>query len=168
MGKELLPLLGVEGRVARTGPTEAVFLEVKDFLADFTYEMADGTWKHLEFESDRITVEDLRRFRACEAVLSHQYQVEVSTYVLCTSKVKEPKSSLIEGGNTYQVHVVRMKDYHADGIIRRLEGKQMAGKKLKKEELLKILLTPLMDGEMGQAARIRRSLKILLNCNDCD
>ena len=60
-GTEGYPL---EGTVKGMAPTEAVFLEVKDYLADFNYEMSDGTWKHLEFESDSISEEDLRRFRA--------------------------------------------------------------------------------------------------------
>jgi len=161
MGEELLPLLGVEGTVRRTGPTEAVFLEVGDFLADFNYEMTDGTWKHLEFESDSLSVEDLRRFRAYEAVVSYKYKAAVSTYVLCTSRVKALQDSLTEGLNTYRVKVLRMKDYNADQVIQDLEGRQEAGEKLGREELLKVLLTSLMDGRMDQAARIRRSLRIL-------
>ena len=161
MGEELLPLLGVEGIVKRIAPTEAVFLEVKDYLADFNYEMSDGTWKHLEFESDGISQEDLRRFRAYEAVISYQYQVEVSTYVLCTSGTKVLRSSLTEGMNTYQVKVLRMKDYNADEVIRVLEEKQKAGEDLERGELLKVLLTSLMKGETSQAVRIKKSLEIL-------
>lgn len=161
MGKELLPLLGVEGTVRRIAPTEAVFLEVKDYLADFNYEMADGTWTHLEFESDSLSVEDLQRFRAVEAVISYQYRVEVSTYVLCTSKVKALKSSLTQGMNTYKVRILRMKDHNADQTICALEEKQRAGEELGREELLKVLLTSLMDGEMSQAARMKKSLGIL-------
>lgn len=161
MGEELLPLLGVEGSVKRVSPTEAVFLEVGDYLADFNYEMEDGTWKHLEFESDSLSAEDLRRFRAYEAVISYKYNVEVTTYVLCTSKVRVLKSSLTQGVNTYHVKVLRMKDYNADDIIPDLEKKQSAGERLKREELLNVLLTSLMDGEMSQSVRITRSLGIL-------
>ena len=133
------------------------------YLADFNYEMADGTWKHLEFESDSLSVEDLRRFRAYEAVTSYKYGVEVTTYVLCTSKVKVPRASLTQGVNTYRVKVLRMKDYNADEMIVSLEEKQRAGFRLKREELLKVLLTSLMDGELSQEARVRRSLEILKN-----
>lgn len=161
MGKELLPLLGVEGSVRRVSPTEAIFLEVGDYLADFNYEMVDGTWKHLEFESDSLSEEDLRRFRAYEAVISYKYGVEVTTYVLCTSNVKRLQTTLTQGMNTYRVEVLRMKDYNADGIILELEEKQSAGTRLERDELLKVLLTSLMDGELSQEARIRRSLEIL-------
>ena len=88
LGKELLPLLGVEGKLRRAAPTEAVFLEISDFLADFNYEMEDGTWKHLEFESDRISTADLRRFRACEAVISYRY----GGFHICAVHVKDKGS----------------------------------------------------------------------------
>lgn len=160
LGKELLPLLGVEGKLRRAAPTEAVFLEISDFLADFNYEMEDGTWKHLEFESDRISTADLRRFRACEAVISYRYEVEVSTYVLCTSKTKVLRSQMSQGSSVYRVGIIRMKDYNADETIRNLEEKQKK-KELDREEMLRILLTPLMEGEMPQAMRVRKSLEIL-------
>ena len=54
-----------------------------------------------------------------------------------------------------------MKDYNADEIILELEEKQSAGTRLERDELLKVLLTSLMDGELSQEARIRRSLEIL-------
>lgn len=88
-GTELLPLLGIRERVKRIAPTEQIHLEMKDFLEDFNFEMEDGTWRHLEFESDRITRADLRRFRAYEAVCSFYYGVEVITCVVCTAQVKK-------------------------------------------------------------------------------
>lgn len=72
-GEELLPEIGVTGTVKRAAPTEQIYLELKDFTEDFNYEMTDGTWTHLEFESDSITIDDLRRFRAYEAVISYHY-----------------------------------------------------------------------------------------------
>ena len=36
--------------------------------------MEDGKILHLEFESDNITKDDLRRFRVYEAILSYQYK----------------------------------------------------------------------------------------------
>lgn len=135
-------------------------MEVKDFLADFNYEMADGTWKRLEFESDSISTEDLRRFRAWEAVVSYQYKTEVSTCVLCSSEAKVLWDSLTEGMNTYRVQIVRMKDRNADRMIEELEEKQRK-EALDREELLNVLLTLLMGGEMSRKERVERSFGIL-------
>jgi len=162
MGKELLPLLGIEGVMKRIAPTEQVHLDLKGLVEDFNYEMEDGTWKHLEFESDRITKEDLRRFHAYEAMISYQYKVDVTTCVVCSARVKKVKSVLRQGLSTYRVQVVRLKDYNADEIIGELEEKQKK-KRLEREELLKLLLTPLMDGNMPQPKRIERSMRLLKN-----
>lgn len=159
-GEEVFPFLGVEGTVKRMAPTEQVHLEVKDFMEDFNYEMEDGTWRHLEFESDNITKEDLRRFRSYEAITSYYYGVEVVTCVVCSSRVKKIKSEITQGLNTYHVQIIHLKSENADKIIMEQEEKQKLGN-LDRKELLHLLLTPLMDGEMPQAERISRSLKIL-------
>ena len=160
LGKELLPLLGVREKMRRAAPTEAVYLEISDFLADFNYEMEDSRWRHLEFESDSVSEEDLRRFHAYEAVVSYRHKVRVSTYVLCTSKAKVPKNHLSQGLYTYRMRVIRLKDYNADKIIRRVEKKQRK-RGLRRRELLELLLTPLMEGETPQAERIRKGFEIL-------
>lgn len=160
MGAELLPFLGIEGTVKRVAPTEQVHLEIKNFLEDFNYEMTDGTWKHLEFESDAITEDDLRRFRSYEAITSYYYGVEVTTCVICTSRVKELKNELVQGINVYRIQVIRLKDRNADETIQRLEDKQKQSRP-DRRELVELLLVPLMDGTMSQKERIRRSLKLL-------
>lgn len=159
-GKELLPLLGVKGNVLRIAPTEQVQLSPMDFLEDFNYEMEDGSWIHLEFESDSITVKDLRRFRTYESVMSYHYQVEVTTYVICSSNVRKLRKELTEGVNTYRVKVIRLKNQNADQIIPMLEQRRKKGG-LKREDLLRLLLTPLMDGSMSQKERIRRGMAML-------
>ena len=153
-------MLGI-GQVKRTAPTEQVFLEIQDFLMDFTYEMEDGSWCHLEFESDSIKTDDLRRFRACDAVLSYHHKVVGNTVVLCSSRVVRIREHLTEGRNVYWVQVIRLKDRDADDVIHELEEQKMAGAGLEWEDLMSLLLTPLMDGEMAQGERIGRSLVLL-------
>ena len=83
-GQELLPLLGVKEVIRGVAPTEQVRLEIKDFQEDFNFWMEKGYIYHLEFESDEIVLEDMRRFRCYEAVLSYNYGAEVITCVVCT------------------------------------------------------------------------------------
>lgn len=159
-GEELFAYFGIVGNVKRVAPTELVHLELKDLLQDFMFEMEDGSWKHLEFESDSISLEDLRRFRVYEAMTSHLYQVEVTTYVVCTCKAENLQSELQEGINTYRVKIIRLKDSNADDVIEELESAQKE-RALKREELVRLLLTPLMMGDMPQTERIRRSVKLI-------
>ena len=54
-------MLGIRGEVENIAPTETVKLETRQFYQDFNYAMKEGNWVHLEFESDEITREDLKR-----------------------------------------------------------------------------------------------------------
>lgn len=51
-GEELLKWLGVKQSVKRIAPTELVHLEARKMYQDFNYEMKNGWWYHIEFESD--------------------------------------------------------------------------------------------------------------------
>ncbi len=165
-GKELLPRLGIEENVTGVAPAETVHLEMKDLLQDFMFVMDNGQWRHMEFESDRLTREDLVRFRAAEALTSHIYGVDVVTSVLCTADVKLPMEELQTGINTYKVSIINMKQCDADEKIRQVEKIQEAAK-AERVDLIELLLTPLMSGEMSVKERIRRTLLILQKERDC-
>ena len=49
--KELLPYLGIDGKVISSAPTESIVLNLKKFYEDINLIMEDGTWKHFEFQS---------------------------------------------------------------------------------------------------------------------
>ena len=160
MGKELLPFLGVKCAIKRVAPTEQIYLQTEAFSEDFNYELLEGGLLHLEFESDVITKEDLRRFRVYEALLSYKYKTAVTTCVICTAAAKNIPNELKEGINSYRVQIVRLKNWNADEIISALEVKQR-NMSLEREELLRLILTPLMGGKMPQPERIRRSFQLL-------
>ncbi len=131
-GEELLPLIGMKGRVLRIAPTEQVKLPQMDYMEDFNYEMEDGSFLHLEFESDRILIKDLPRYRSYESLMGQQFGVKV----------------------------IRLKDQNGDQVIRELEKRQQEGP-LARKDLLKLLLTPLMSGKISQQERISRGMKLL-------
>ena len=160
MGKELLPFLGVKCAIKRVAPTEQIYLQTEAFSEDFNYELLEGGLLHLEFESNVITKEDLRRFRVYEALLSYQYKTAVTTCVICTAAAKNIPNELKEGINSYRVQIVRLKNWNAGEIISALEVKQR-NMSLEREELLRLILTPLMGGKMPQPERIRRSFQLL-------
>ena len=160
-GGELLPLLGVKGVIKYIAPTEAVKLESRQMFQDFNYAMEDGSWVHLEFESDSLTTKDLRRFREYEAAVSRTFGVAVVTYVICSSQVKRLKSELTEGINTYRVKLIRLKNRNSDLLFERLKKKKALGEPLTKEDLTPLLLAPLMSGSMDIEERITESITMI-------
>lgn len=158
-GNELLCYLGIHQKVQSIEPTEIVRLEARQMYEDFNFQMEDGTWNHLEFESDSILTEDLRRFREYEAVTSRTYQVPVITYVMCSSNVKNPMTSLTEGINTYRIKLIRLKDRNADDTFEKLSQKSPDA--VTKEDLVPVVLTPLMGGTLSQLERAKKGIRIL-------
>lgn len=159
-GRELLPLLGVREVIRGVAPTEQVRLEIKDFQEDFNFWMEKGYIYHLEFESDEIVLEDMRRFRCYEAVLSYNYGAEVITCVVCTGRKGKVTDRIKEGINVYRVRLLWLRDGDADQVLREAEERQAAGV-LDRQSLVQLLLTPLMSGEMTRKERILKSLKMI-------
>ena len=159
-GRELLPLLGVKEVIRGVAPTEQVRLEIRDFQEDFNFWMEKGYIYHLEFESDEIVLEDMRRFRCYEAVLSYNYGAEVITCVVCTGRKGKMTDRIKEGINVYRVRLLWLRDGDADQVLREAEERQAAGV-LDRQSLVQLLLTPLMSGEMTRKERILKSLKMI-------
>ena len=158
-GDELIHWLGIQEKTVRSAPTEIVELETRHMYEDFLYEMENGNWYHFEFESDSLTIDDLKRFREYEASTARRINAPVITYVICSSKVKKIRSSISEGINTYRVRVIRLKDNDSGKILSQLEQKTAAG--LQQEDIIPLLLSPLMAEKPEQKNRIMDGIHIL-------
>ena len=158
-GDELIHWLGIQEKAVRSAPTEIVELETRHMYEDFLYEMENGNWYHFEFESDSLTVDDMKRFREYEASTARRINAPVITYVICSSKVKKIRSSISEGINTYRVRVIRLKDNDPGKILSQLEQKTSTG--LQREDIIPLLLSPLMAEKPEQKNRIMDGIHIL-------
>lgn len=156
-GEELLEWIGEKEKPVRVVPTELIHLEARKMYEDFNYEMADGCWYHFEFESDRITLEDLKRFREYEATTSRIFGVPVVTCVICSANVLKIQNEFTEGLNCYRVKIIRMKDSDADDVFQQIQKK----KTLNRKDLIPILLSPLMSGKMNIKERILQGIRLV-------
>lgn len=157
---ELLPYFGIEGKVVGYAPTEVVHLEVKRFLQDFNLIMENGSWKHFEFQSKNEGTEGLRRYRSYEALISYQYKVPVTTYVLFSGGIRNPMTELREGVNTYRIVPIIMRDKNADQVISDLQQKVESCESLTREDLIPLSLCLLMGGAMPQKERVKSAFDI--------
>ena len=162
---ELLPYLGIKGKVVAFAPTELVHLELQKLFQDFNLIMEDGTWKHFEFQSTNEGLIGLKRMRVYEAMTSYQYKVEVTTYVLFSGNIKNPMTEFTEGENTYKIHPIIMRNRNADVLISELQCKVEAGKAVTREELVPLVLCLLMEGSMSQKDRVKAAYKITRKVN---
>ena len=158
---DMLPYLGIQGKVKMVAPTEEIHMEIKRVYEDMNLIMEDGTWKHFEFQSTNGGVTDLKRFRVYEAITSQQNKVSVITYVLFSGKIKNPQYQFTEGINTYRVIPIVMQNKNADRIIKRLRKKQKKSRPITREELVSLVLTPLMQGKIPIKDRIKNAFQII-------
>lgn len=158
--KELLPMAGVKQKVRRIAPTESIHLELKKFYEDLNLILEDDTCGHLEFQSRDGGIEDMRRFRLYESIISYQFGIDVVTYVIYSGNVKHPVTSMRCGKNTYKVVPVILSERDGDKLLRKLEEKQSRGRKLSRKDLAKLSLLPLLGGEIPQKERIQRAFRL--------
>ena len=158
---ELLPYFKIEGKVVSFAPTEIVHLELQKLFQDFNFVMEDGTWKHFEFQSTNEGLEGLKRFRAYESLTSYHYKVAVETYVLFSGNIKNPMTQFTEGFNTYRVESLIMQEHNADELLANLEQKQNNREIIKKEDLIPLVLCPLMGGSSTTKDRINKAYRII-------
>lgn len=88
-GNEMLPLLGVKGRILRIAPNEQIHLEMKQFLEDFNFEICI---KLLRNERDQLSKEDLCRM---ESIL-YTFAVKFTTGK-ALEKIKEALNMTVLG-----------------------------------------------------------------------
>lgn len=140
---ELLPLLGIHEKVISIAPTELMDIRITNFYQDFNFLMEDSSIKHFEFQSSDLSLDDLKRFRSYEAVTSYQYKSAVTTYVVCSGKIRKPRTEFTEGINTYRIIPLRLAEWNADEFIRTLEEKGQSGKLITRNDLVLLTLSPI-------------------------
>ena len=159
--QEVLPLYGVTGKVVSAAPTELADVKVSNLYQDYNYVMNDGSWKHIEFESTDITTEKLKKFRAYEGLASYQYNVDITTYVVCSAKARVPKAELTSGLSSYRIVPICMGDKDAGEFITLLQDKIKQNEEVSRAELVQLVLCPIMGGSLSQYERIRSALEII-------
>lgn len=160
-GDELFNYFGIEGEIDYIASTELTHLDLKKYYQDFNYVMKDGSWSHFEFQSTDNGINDLKRFRAYEAVTSHQNNTDVRTYVLYSGNIKNPVTEFTSGFNTYRVQPIIMKGHLAESVFENVYQKMERGILITKEDLVPLLLCPLMDGDMPQKDRVIQAIRII-------
>ncbi|MGF0033298.1 hypothetical protein ACQRBN_10060 [Bariatricus sp. SGI.154] len=135
---------------------------------DFNFVMEDDSWIHFEFQSTNEGIAGLRRFRNYEATTSHYYGVPVTTYVLFSGNIKKPVTELHEGVNTYQVVPIIMQDKNADKLLKELEYKNEHGLPITRQDLIQLILMPLMSGNSSQKDRILSAFSMTKDITSID
>ena len=156
-----LKFFGIDKKVKELGPTELVVLESKNLHMDYTFLMEDDTYIHFEFQTTNKNVSDLRRFRAYEALLSHQTGKDVVTYVIYSSNIINVNDTLETGINKFKVNTISMASKNGDDVFKNVSDKISKGISLSKDDIISLSFSPIMGGQVSKLERILNTIKIL-------
>lgn len=164
--EEGLKYFGIKKKVKEIGPTEIVVLETKNLHMDYTFLMEDDSYIHFEFQTTDKGSLDLRRFRAYEALLSHQTNKDVETYVIYSNGIATPMDRLDTGINTYKVNAITFVDQKVDELFNEIMDKINSGIELTKQEIISLAFSPIMGGVISKHEKILRAIKMTMNINE--
>lgn len=159
--QEGLKFFGIYKEVKELGPTELVVLESKNMFMDYTFLMEDDTYIHFEFQTTNKGVADLRRFRAYEALLSHQTGKDVVTYVIYSGDITNPKDTYYTGISEYRVKTISMASKDGDEVFNALIDKIQSGKDLTVHDIIELTFTPIMGGKQSKVDKILQAIRLV-------
>ena len=161
--EEGLKFFGIEKKVREVGPTELVILETKNMFMDYTFLMEDDTFIHFEFQTTNKGVQDLKRFRAYEALLSYQTGKDAVTYVVYSGDIIDPVDIYETGLSTYRVHTISLADNDVNEIFELIKAKISTGIKLDKQDIISLAFAPIMGGQLTKEEKILSAIKMTMN-----
>ncbi|EJO5348821.1 DUF4351 domain-containing protein [Clostridium botulinum] len=153
-------------KVKELGPTELVVLETKNMFMDYTFLMEDDTFIHFQFQTTNKGKIDLRRFRAYEALLSHETGKDAVTYVVYSGNIKNPGNILETGINEYKVNSISMANKDGDKIYNHIVEKIKSGIEITKQDIISLTFTPIMGGKIGIADKIINAIHVVKDINN--
>ncbi len=161
--EEGLRFFGIDKKVKEVGATELVVLETKNMFMDYTFLMEDDTYIHFEFQTTDKGVADLRRFRAYEALLSHQTAKDVVTYVVYSNNIRNVSDKLVTGISEFKIKAISMVDKDGDKIYNNIIDKMRRNEDISKQDIISLTFTPIMGGALSKTDKILNALRIVKN-----
>lgn len=160
---EGLKFFGIEKKVKEVGPTELVVLETKNMFMDYTFLMEDDSFIHFEFQTTHKGIQDLRRFRAYEALLSYQTGKDAVTYVVYSGDIINPINTLETEVSIYRVHTISLANNDVDEMFKTIMAKISIGIKLDKQDIISLAFAPIMGGKLTKEEKILNAIKMTMN-----
>jgi hypothetical protein len=161
--EEGLRFFGIDKKVKEVGATELVVLETKNMFMDYTFLMEDDTYIHFEFQTTDKGVADLRRFRAYEALLSHQTAKDVVTYVVYSNNIRNVSDKLVTGISEFKIKAISMVDKDGDKIYNDIIDKMRRNEDISKQDIISLTFAPIMGGALSKTDKILNALRIVKN-----
>jgi len=162
---DAVKFFGIDNRVVEVvtlsadARTELLHIHVQRNINDWILILDDGTYLHIEFQSDYDS-QDLVRFMISDATLYFKVRKRIRTIVVYTADIKSTATMLDAGVFQYKVEPFYMSELNGDDRYEALRVKVDAGERLSKQDLMSIVFLPMMQSDVDKVTRFERSINL--------
>ncbi len=154
-----LSFFGIKAKITAHAKTEYNVVEFQKKIDDRVYLLDDGTFLHLEFQSTSKSA-DIRRFMLSDAMLVNKENKSVRTIVIYTANIVEAENALVRGSLVYTVENFYMRNFDGDHTYAAIKAKVDRKEGLTKQDLMGLVLIPLMRNSVDLETRIEQSIDL--------
>ncbi|MDR1687622.1 MAG: DUF4423 domain-containing protein [Clostridiales bacterium] len=150
---------GIDKNIISVERTEFTQVKASQKTNDWMLKAEDGSYIHVEFQST-YNLKDLYRFMLSDAMLLYQEGKPIKTIVVYSSDIEETITAIDAGALQYGVEAFYMAKLNGDKAYAEIKAKIDAGENLTKQDLMSIVLLPMMKSEHDKVKRLERSITL--------
>ena len=142
--EDIFSLVNIHEVIVDPYPTEIQNIVPGELVLDFVMKTETG-FIDFEFESTKITDDDIRRFLVYATLLHREVKCPVNTYIICSANVDVSEINYKFSDRSYfRPVIISLKGFDVEKIINNIEDKILNNQKLSLRDLTVFSLTPLM------------------------
>ncbi|WP_142348926.1 RpnC/YadD family protein [Bacillus toyonensis] len=163
-----LEAYGLKGfpRIKELMPNEFSRIRADQRRSDTLFEMEDGSISMLEYESNARFLENHLKYMDYANQIMYRYYnknkewPDIRIVVIYTSEVMNPIEEIDVCSIRLNSKAVLLSEYNGDAILQKVIRKMEEGKSLTDEEIMKLILVPLMHSREKRQILIEKTIEV--------
>lgn len=163
-----LEAYGLKGfpRIKELMPNEFSRIRADQRRSDTLFEMEDGSILMLEYESNARFLENHLKYMDYANQIMYRYYnknkelPDIRIVVIYTSEVMNPIEEIDVCSIRLNSKAVLLSEYNGDAILQKVIRKMEEGKSLTDEEIMKLILVPLMHSREKRQILIEKTIEV--------
>jgi len=156
---DAVKFFGIDARVVASARTELSNIPIQRKTDDWLRKTDDDSFLHFEFQPD-YDKKYIARFMVSGAILHYNTGTPVRTIVVYSADIKETITTLDAGVIKYNVKAFYMSALDGDKTYADIKARLDAGESLTKQDLMSIVLLPMMQNSVDKFTRFEQSIQL--------
>ena len=117
----------------------------------------------IEFQSSKLTLDDITRFGNYMGSLVHKYKTDIHLYVITTAHEKTKKINKKFGEYEFTIYIISLTELDYKKALNRLINKNKSKEKFKEEDIVLMEIIPFMTRKKKQRKKLLKTTAELTN-----